>query len=171
MVLFAEITAEGWVLIVTALAASVGTAVSSVLGTVFAYLSKRQSAAAEAATRVNARKIDGVQETLKQQDANAVEVKDSLIRSNMAVVENTRAVAANTRSLGAKVDAVHRLVNGPLTARVRREADALRRVADLTGHVADRALADDAERDLAVHVAKDKAAGDPGTAADAAPPK
>ena len=162
MTLFAEISAEGWVLIVTA----VGGAMTSVLGTVFSYLSKRRAEDAEVSSKVNAAKIDAVTETLKQQDLATADVKGDLLRSQQAAI-------ASTKALGKKVDRVHSLVNGPHTALVADKAAALRRLAALSRDPADARAADEAERDLGVRrvvEAREKAAADPTAEVPAPPP-
>jgi hypothetical protein len=107
-------------------------------------------AALKKAVTTTTDRIAEVAVTLSAQDAEAAKVK-------AALAQNNRMLATTATTLARKVEAVHKLVNGPMTAQVRGKAAALRRVADLTGDPVDHAIALEAEKLLADHVAKDSA--------------
>lgn len=67
------------------------------------------------------------------------------------------AVKTDVAAVKTQADAVHTLVNSAMATQLRLTAQALRRVADLTKDDKDNGVADEAERLLASHMAKQNA--------------
>lgn len=120
----------------------------------------------------DAAKIDTVSQKIDAQNLHSVVVAGELARTVTATAgELAQKVAATAgqlagtvsmtvSELAARVESVHKLVNGPMTARVRQVAEQARRIAELTRRPEDAENADAAELDLAANVAKDIAAGE-----------
>lgn len=94
--------------------------------------------------------IAEVKTTAEVAAKHVVEVKDALVESGKQNVEQLNQI----QSTG---EATHALANGAITAIMKREAIALRRLADKTADSDDEAAADIAEKALEEHISKAEA--------------